>query len=57
MRNIWFGIFVVFLLASFGCERDNFSSSPSLKLSFSADTVMFDTVFTKIGSSTRHVKV
>lgn len=57
MRNIWFGILVVFLLASFGCERDNFSSSPSLKLSFSADTVMFDTVFTKIGSSTRHVKV
>ena len=33
------------------------SSDPSLKLHFSADTVLFDTVFASIGSSTRYFKV
>ncbi|MDP4291181.1 MAG: hypothetical protein Q8908_08875 [Bacteroidota bacterium] len=32
---------------------DKIDSSPSLRLGFSADTVLFDTVFTSIGSSTR----
>ena len=36
---------------------DKIDSSPSLRLSFSADTVLFDTVFTTIGSSTRSFKV
>lgn len=39
------------------CERDNFSSDPKLKLEFSTDTVLFDTVFTTIGSATRRLKV
>jgi hypothetical protein len=39
------------------CEREDISSNPSLKLKFSTDTVMFDTVFTTIGSSTRYFKV
>lgn len=43
------------LLAS--CERDNFSADPKLKLAFSTDTMHFDTVFTTIGSATRHFKV
>ena len=44
-------------MLSISCERDDFSTSPSLKLGFSQDTVMFDTVFTTIGSSTRLFKV
>ena len=36
---------------------DKINSSPSLRLSFSTDTVLFDTVFTTIGSSTRSFKV
>ncbi len=39
------------------CERDNFSTDPKFKLSFSRDTMHFDTVFTSIGSATRHFKV
>jgi len=39
------------------CEREDISTNPSLKLSFSTDTVMFDTVFTSIGTSTKHFKV
>lgn len=36
---------------------DKIDSSPSLRLGFSTDTVLFDTVFTTIGSSTRSFKV
>jgi len=52
--------YIALIALGFGiiaCERDNFSDSPSLKLKFSADTVLFDTVFTTIGSSTRYLKV
>lgn len=40
------------------CNPNNkIDSSPSLHLGFSVDTVLFDTVFTTIGSSTRSFKV
>ncbi|MFM9026997.1 MAG: choice-of-anchor Q domain-containing protein [Bacteroidota bacterium] len=34
------------------CRKDDFSDDNSLKLEFSTDTVLFDTVFTTVGSST-----
>ena len=39
------------------CQKDIISTDPSIKLNFSADTVLFDTVFTTIGSATRYFKV
>ena len=39
------------------CIEDDFSSSPNDVLTFSTDTVRFDTVFTDIGTSTRIFKV
>ncbi len=37
----------------FGCtDQFNFTDNPNAKLSFSTDTVHFDTVFTTIGSTT-----
>ncbi len=39
------------------CIQDHVSSDPSLQLSFSHDTVLFDTVFTSIGTSTQQVRV
>jgi len=56
-------LLLIALLASiaslFTCcnPNDKIDSSPSLRLSFSTDTVLFDTVFTTIGSSTRLFKV
>ncbi len=41
---------VLFLSA---CQKDEFNADPAFKLQFSADTVIFDTVFTTIGSSSR----
>jgi len=49
-------VFVIFLLAS--CRKDDvISTEPSYKLGFSKDTIIFDTVFTTIGSTTRFLQV
>ena len=52
-------IFVGFLIAiSFlSCEDEGYMSSPDAALQFSTDTIMFDTIFTTIGSTTQHLKV
>ncbi len=43
---------IVFTIGS--CKKaDSFDTSPSAKLSFSGDSILFDTVFTTIGSTTR----
>ncbi len=46
------------LLFIYSCKKeDTISDSPSLKLSFSADSIIFDTVFTSIGSATKQIRV
>lgn len=46
----------VALLSS--CRKENdINTDPSCKLAFSVDTVMFDTVFTSLGSSTHHLMI
>lgn len=49
------GLIALLLLQS--CEKQTFDTSSTSKLSFSRDTIRFDTVFTSIGSATRSVKV
>lgn len=58
-RNIFlFAIGVLYLAFSMNsCIDDRISHSPDLKLSFSKDSLLFDTIFTTIGSSTKQVKV
>ena len=41
----------------FSCEDEKYISSSDVRLRFSVDTVMFDTVFTTLGSTTQHLKV
>jgi hypothetical protein len=41
----------------FSCEDEKYLSSSDVKLRFSTDTVMFDTVFTTLGSTTEHLKI
>jgi hypothetical protein len=52
-------ILILFLTLGylFSCEDEKYLSSTDVKLSFSVDTVMFDTVFTTIGSTTQHLKI
>lgn len=40
-----------------GCISDDFTTSPSNVLTFSSDTVSFDTVFTELGTPTARLKV
>ncbi len=49
-------LFILFFLNS--CVKDEvISTDPAYKLSFASDTVIFDTVFTTVGSTTRYLKV
>lgn len=57
MNRILLFFSLLFVVWFSSCEKEDISTNPSLKLSFSTDTVMFDTVFTTIGSSTRRFKV
>jgi hypothetical protein len=46
------------LILSYSCRKDiTYSSDPGLRLTYSEDTVYFDTVFTSIGSITKRLKV
>ena len=48
------GVLCVLLSA---CQSEILTDDPANKLSFSHDTVLFDTVFTSMGSSTKRVMV
>lgn len=51
-------IYILFLLFGMvACRQDIVSDDPTLKLQFSHDTVLFDTVFTTMGTSTKRVMV
>jgi hypothetical protein len=58
LKGLLYIIFTSFLfLLIFSCEDDRYFNSPDAQLKFSTDTVMFDTIFTMMGSTTRHLKV
>lgn len=54
--NKWFAI-VCLAVGLVACQQGIVSDDPTLRLVFSHDTVMFDTVFTTMGSSTKQVMV
>lgn len=56
-KYIW--IFIIGIAICFTSCKDPkyFSDDQSLKIVFSSDTITFDTVFTSLGSSTRHLMV
>lgn len=58
MRILFFFIIGVFASAIIaGCINDDFTDSPDDLLSFSTDTLRFDTVFTDLGTPTARLKV
>jgi hypothetical protein len=58
---IKYSLFIVPILIGFlvisSCRKDKILTDSNAKLSFSADTVLFDTVFTTVGSVTKEIKV
>ncbi len=58
MKKFYNILFIVAALVYFSsCEDEKYLSSSDVLLNFSTDTVMFDTIFTTIGSTTEHLKV
>ncbi|MDX9942465.1 MAG: right-handed parallel beta-helix repeat-containing protein [Bacteroidales bacterium] len=61
MRSIRFFVLLLFLplLTSllFSCREDGYDADPSIELGFSADSLLFDTVFTTVGTATRSFRV
>lgn len=45
------------LLSTFSCKKDKLNADPGAKVYFSQDSVLFDTVFTTMGSSTQNIRV
>lgn len=56
-RIAFFSLAVLICFQFFSCRKDKFTKDPGAKLVFSADSILFDTVFTKIGSSKRELRV
>ena len=53
-------LFIIIIIITLGCKKDQNILNNSINnnaLSFSVDTLLFDTVFTTIGSITRYLKV
>ena len=50
-------VILLVAISLFSCREEQLSSDPSLRLSFSKDTVSFDTVFTSIGTATLRLMV
>jgi hypothetical protein len=42
---------------SWQCRKDSFTNDPGAKLTFSQDTILFDTIFNTVGSTTAILKV
>lgn len=59
LKALGFCTFIaLFFVVFFGsCRKDDINNSPALKLSFSTDTIFFDTVFTSVGSYTQKFKI
>lgn len=57
--NIFLLIIITgFIFSSTSCQKkEEVSTEPSYKLSFSTDTIIFDTIFTTIGSVSKYLKV
>lgn len=56
MRRIFFPILLL-VLGLVSCKQNIVSDDPSMRLRFSHDSLLFDTVFTDMGSSTRRMMV
>ncbi len=51
-------ILAIFLLTGYSCKKNSIiNPNANLRLAFSADTVLFDTVFTSLGSATYELRI
>ena len=56
-KIICFCLFVFFVSNFSSCKKDKFLTDSGAKVEFSQDSVLFDTVFTTIGSATQNIRI
>ncbi|MGM9760363.1 MAG: hypothetical protein ACI30I_09690 [Parabacteroides sp.] len=54
---VWITLWGICLLTACGELDDHYSTNPNLRLTFSTDTLSFDTVFTTVGTATRQFMI
>ena len=54
--SLYFSLLLMMAILLVNCRKENLLTDSSAKLNFSVDTVLFDTVFTSIGSTTYLLK-
>lgn len=52
-----FIVSVCFSISFISCKKDKLLTDPSATVAFSQDSILFDTVFTTIGSATRNIRI
>lgn len=57
IRNLLFFGILVFTFVFIGCRKERFYEGKDAKVTFSTDTVFFDTVFTSLGTATKRVMI
>ena len=57
LKKTLFPFTLLLILLSGSCKKDKLITNSSAQLEFSTDTIIFDTVFTQIGSITKVFKV
>lgn len=58
MKSIFQNILILIIITLIiACEKENFYDDSEIILEFSQDTIMFDTIFTTIGTSTKYLTV
>ena len=55
MRKV--AIALIFISIIYSCVKEEIIDLPDVKLEFSSDTISFDTVFSTIGSITKHFTI
>ncbi|HYX08602.1 MAG TPA: hypothetical protein VE912_17865, partial [Bacteroidales bacterium] len=55
LQTLFSWLILILLVAS--CNKQNFLTDTNVSLNFSADTVMFDTIFSTFGSTTKQLRV
>jgi len=56
IKLVYIIVLCVIALSTIQCQRDGILTNTNAKLEFSKDTIIFDTVFTTIGSTTQQLK-
>ena len=57
LLNKKYFLIIISIISFFGCKKNNLLTNGIYNIETSVDTVLFDTLFTTIGSTTKRIKI